>query len=147
MRTGHPARKFLRSALPGLLFAAPFVLPAHASPVDPLVPLIAISPVPLYNATSSLVKPNVLFMLDDSSSMDYNYLPDEVPRDITLLGNPDPKTDTHTVALTSSQCNGVAYNPNIVYTPPLNADGTSYPNASINAAKSNAMRTASASIA
>ena len=72
------------------------------------------------------MKPNVLFIIDDSSSMDYNYLPDDVPWDITSLGNPDPQTDTHAVALTSSQCNGVAYNPNIVYSPPVNADGTSY---------------------
>ena len=84
---------------------------------------VDIATVPLYTATTALVKPNVLFMLDDSSSMAYNYLPDEVPRDITLLGNPDPQTDSHAVALTSSQCNGVAYNPSIIYTLPVDSDG------------------------
>src|ERR1700693_1270419 len=117
MRTGHPARKFLRSALPGFLFAAQFVLPAQ-------VAVVAIATAPLYNSTTSLVKPNVLFMLDDSSSMAYNYLPDEVPKDIALLGNPNTQTDTHAVALTSSQCNGVAYNPNYNYAPPVDSTGT-----------------------
>ena len=114
MRTGHPARKFLCSALPGLLLAAQLVPPAQAAQV-------AIATAPLYITTTSLVKPNVLFIFDDSTSMDYNYLPDDVPWNVTSLGNPNPQTDTHAVALTSSQCNGVAYNPTIVYTPPVNA--------------------------
>ena len=122
MPTGHPARKFLRSALPGLLFAAPFLLTAHASPGDPKVPLVDIATAPLATATTVLVKPNVLFLLDDSSSMGYNYLPDEVPKDIVLLGNPFPQTDSHAVALTSSQCNGVAYNPAIFYKPPVDSN-------------------------
>ena len=130
MRTGHPARKFLRSALPGLLFAAQFVLPAHAA-------VVAIATAPLYNSTTLLVKPNVLFMLDDSSSMAYNYLPDEVPKDFALLGNPNPQTDTHAVALTSSQCNGVAYNPNIAYTRPVDSLGTSLTQYPVTAAPSN----------
>src|SRR5215471_5127189 len=105
MTTGHAAWR-LRWLLPGIVVAAQLAAPAQAGTV-------AIATSPLANASSVTVKPNLLFMLDDSSSMGYNYLPDEVPKDTLLLGNPDPMGDSHTVALTSSQCNGVAYNENI----------------------------------
>ena len=45
---------------------------AHASTVD-------ISSVPLTNATASVVKPNLMFILDDSGSMDWDFMPDWVP--------------------------------------------------------------------
>ena len=133
MRTG-PAWKFWRSALPGLLLAAHVIAPAHAGQV-------AIATAPLFNSAISLVKPNLLFLLDDSSSMAYNYLPDEVPWDIRDLSNPNPLTDSHAVALTSSQCSGVAYDPTFKYDPPLKADGTSYPNAAFNGAYPNGFDT------
>jgi type IV pilus assembly protein PilY1 len=113
MRTG-PAWKFWRSALPGFLLAAIVIAPAHAGQV-------AIATAPLFNSAISLVKPNLLFMLDDSSSMAYNYLPDEVPWDIKDVANPNPLTDSHAVALTSAQCNGVAYDPTVVYSRPSNS--------------------------
>ena len=123
MRTGHAARKFWRSTLPGFLIAAQFALPAQAGQV-------AIATSPLFNAAISLVKPNLLFILDDSSSMDYNYLPDEVPWDIVDLANPSPQTDSHAVALTSAHCSGVAYDPTVTYSPPVDANGNPFINAS-----------------
>ncbi len=68
---------------------------------------------PLFTSSSTLVKPNLMFILDDSGSMAYNYLPDDAKFDSTKYGP------------LSSQCNGVAYNPGIVYAPPTNSDGTS----------------------
>ncbi len=88
-----------------------FAIPALAAPV-----ILATSP--LATSSSSLVPPNIMFMLDDSGSMAWDYLPDMV---LNFRGD---------YGFNSSQCNGVAYNPKIIYTPPVYSDGTSYPNSS-----------------
>jgi type IV pilus assembly protein PilY1 len=77
-----------------------------------------ISSVPLntYTATSSAdVKPNVLYILDDSGSMGWDYLPD--------WANDNSPPGYY---YKNSSFNGVAYNPAIKYTPPVtyNSDGT-----------------------
>lgn len=72
-------------------------------------PLIVQNPLP----------PNIVLMLDDSGSMGWDYMPDW-----------NYLTDTSADGVRSSNVNGVYYNPTITYTPPPNADGTSYPNAS-----------------
>ena len=82
-----------------------------------------LSTVPLstYFAPSSVdVKPNILFVLDDSGSMAWNYLPDstnDTPGNYTSL--PD-------YLFLNSAFNGVAYNPAVRYLPPIsaNTDGT-----------------------
>lgn len=86
---------------------------------------------PLASATTANVLPNVMFILDDSGSMDWDYLPDWA-------------NDTHPVVGASyiympelfrnSGFNGVAYNPAITYSPPVyytvagTLDTTTYPN-------------------
>ncbi|EIL94879.1 pilus assembly protein [Rhodanobacter spathiphylli] len=60
--------------------------------------------------------PNVVLMLDDSGSMDWDYMPD--------WGYLTSTTDD---ALRNASINGVYYNPNTNYSPPPKADGTSYP--------------------
>lgn len=99
--------------LQALLIAASLALaiPGLAAPV-----ILATSP--LATSSSSLVPPNIMFMLDDSGSMDWDYLPDTV---LNFRGG---------YGFNSSQCNGTAYNPKITYTPPVKSDGTSYPNSS-----------------
>ena len=52
-----------------------------------------------------------MFILDDSGSMKYDYLPDEANFATTKYGK------------LTSQCNGVAYNPNITYSLPVDATG------------------------
>ena len=85
---------------------------------------------PLATASTSSVLPNLLFVLDDSGSMDWDYLPDWVSgyycRNSSgswtaLCSRADPP-------YRSSDFNTVYYNPAITYTPPLNADGSSKPN-------------------
>ena len=68
------------------------------------------------------VLPNVMFVLDDSGSMAWDYMPDTVS---SFLGK---------YGYVSSQCNGVYYNPRTTYTPPIKADGSSYSNSSFTAA-------------
>lgn len=98
-------RPTLRYPLLALVFLATPVLAGVAD----------IANVPLGTA-SVRPKPNVMFILDDSGSMDSTYMPDEM-------------WDQTTYGYRSSQCNGVAYNPSITYLPPVDYQGTSYPNA------------------
>jgi type IV pilus assembly protein PilY1 len=75
----------------------------------------AISNVPPALQTSGGARTNVMFVLDDSGSMDNDYLPDSLS--------------------TGSNCfgyfgyNKIFYNPTETYTPPPRGDGTFYPNA------------------
>ena len=89
-----------------------------------------IAPAPLAKATTSIVKPNVMFILDDSGSMGWDYMPDyvedeELCKDDSTAGRDylrecrfgDP-------AFNNSRFNAVYYNPEVTYLPPVNADGT-----------------------
>ncbi|MHB1619785.1 MAG: pilus assembly protein [Sulfuricella sp.] len=89
---------------------------------------------PLASTSSTVVKPNIMFVLDDSGSMSFTYLPDTAGKFRGKYG------------YLSSQCNAVYYNPNITYLPPLDATGTSYLNASFNAARSDGFDSTSATV-
>lgn len=69
----------------------------------------------------SAVKPNVMFLMDDSGSMKRKFLPD----DSTRWGY------EHQYGYWSAQCNHMAYNPSYRYVPPVRADGTTEPNADL----------------
>lgn len=98
------------------------VLPLLGLAALPAAAQTDIANVPLANTgTAVLAKPNLMFILDDSGSMDWEYMPDDI-------GN------TGTYGYRSAQCNGVAYDPSYTYNPPVRADGTSYPDASFTAA-------------
>ncbi len=103
-----------------------FVLAASlALPLPALAAPVALATSPLATSTTSSVKPNLLFVLDDSGSMSWTYMPDTA----------DNFRGEH--GYQSSQCNGVYYNPSITYLPPLDSTGTSYANASFTAARDN----------
>lgn len=115
-KTLHPARVLL-----GLLLGVAGV--CHAASTD-------IANVPLFTSSGSGVKSNILFIMDDSGSMGDDTLPDNAP-------------GSGKYGYYASQCNGVAYNPDITYKPPIKADGTSYSNASFTAAKQDGFTTSS----
>lgn len=125
--TTQTTHGLLRSACHALL-ALTFSVGAHA--------LTDISSVPLntYNAPSSSdVKPNIMFILDNSGSMSWDYMPDTVNN-----WNSTNASNQYTqYGQVSSQCNGVYYNPAITYKPPVDSTGTSYTNASFTAARIN----------
>ncbi len=82
-----------------------------------------LSNVPLWSSVTSNVKPNVLFVLDDSGSMGDNFLPDDAGgfRSRTV-------TDGYTISFaqfgrSSAQCNGLAYNPETTYKLPVDHAG------------------------
>lgn len=109
---------------------------------------------PLGVASPGAVKPNLLFVLDDSGSMDFDYLPDYVNDSLCrqtgagisstnysgtfgraccedassssacLTGSPPFSTYRGHPLFLAAEFNGVAYNPAIRYLPPVNADGT-----------------------
>lgn len=106
-----------------LCFSLALPAPAHAALVD-------LATKPLAQTTSIEVKPNLLFVLDDSGSMSWTYMPDEA-------NNFRGDSTNREYGYFSSQCNGVYYNPNITYSTPLNADGTAYAAASFTAARDN----------
>jgi len=94
-----------------LLLLAAMVLPSsmQASTTD-----LATSP--LETSTATLVKPNILFVLDDSGSMEYAYLPDWA----------NDYSSTNSYLLYNSRFNGLYYDPAVTYSPPVKYDGTSY---------------------
>lgn len=146
----RPALKFSATSL-GVMLSAVLALapsiPAHAGITD-------ISTAPLVTSATSSVLPNVMFILDDSGSMEFDYMPDVVndnyckkttgSYDFTCCANSatssgtggapcliNNKTDAAPFSYRPQplflvgEFNGVAYNPAITYTPPLNADGSS----------------------
>jgi type IV pilus assembly protein PilY1 len=94
-----------------------------------LFPLVSVSATvslanaPLASSSNTIVQPNILFILDNSGSMARDYMPDEAGSFSGAYG------------YKSSQCNGVAYDETITYTPPIKADKTSYSNATFTAAQ------------
>ncbi len=120
-RHGHGARHLLTTAtLTGMMLSQGQVLGQVTD----------ISTMPLGSSSTALVKPNILFVLDDSGSMSWSYMPD------AIFDSP-PKSDplgwtglTNKVGYRNHLCNTVYYNPNTKYLPPRKADGTSYPDAS-----------------
>jgi type IV pilus assembly protein PilY1 len=139
----HRSVRFAFAA--GLLFGA---ATAHAA--------IEISDIPLQ--TGSAVPPNIMFIIDDSGSMQFELLPDEImfsdkryifPRANGVYGSSDYNNYVPTVedgeaynAFTrSAQNNKSYYDPAVTYKPWVRADGTSFPNASPACAWHNPMAT------
>jgi type IV pilus assembly protein PilY1 len=112
-----------------------------------------ISQTPLASASNLSVLPNLMFLLDDSGSMMWDFIPDNTERVLpsserryfsnnhtckpkgilttsgtaALNGLPANHCDRGDPPLFSVQHNGMYYNPQYTYRPPLNFDGTGYP--------------------
>ncbi|MES2089783.1 MAG: PilC/PilY family type IV pilus protein [Pseudomonadota bacterium] len=99
------------------------------TPVPLLAAVTDIAGEPLASLVSVRTKPNILFVLDNSGSMGWDFMPDDMGSSGVGL--------TTTYGYKSAQCNGVAYDPTYSYDPPLKDDGSSFPNASFTAAKPN----------
>ncbi|WP_019677109.1 pilus assembly protein [Arsukibacterium perlucidum] len=114
----------------GVLFGAST---AHAATT------LSIPQVPLQ--TGSDVPPNILFMLDDSGSMAWSYMPDSVSgvcRNDTSV--------TNRARGRSPDYNESYFNPDLTYLPPLEANGASYPDATFTAAKFNGYNSSSSTV-
>lgn len=79
---------------------------------------------PMVTSSSADVRPNIMFILDDSGSMQWSFMPDSV-KDNGYVNK---------IGYRSYLCNKAYYNPNITYTPPVDSTGAAYPAASFTAA-------------
>jgi type IV pilus assembly protein PilY1 len=77
---------------------------------------ISSNDVPLATRQNGQVKPNLMFIVDDSGSMSQRYMPDDLKVDKTF-------DVLSTYGYYSSQCNGTAYDPSLIYTPPVDQGG------------------------
>lgn len=105
-------KTFSRFTTRWLLFAAALIsLNVHAALTD-------ISNAPLATSSGSSVKPNLMYVLDNSGSMAWDYMPDNVDY---------PYFSTSKYGFASAQCNGVYYDPTQTYALPVYASGLAYP--------------------
>jgi type IV pilus assembly protein PilY1 len=90
---------------------------------------VSLATSPLIKTPTANIQPNILFVLDDSGSMDWTFLPDAA------------NNFTNAFGYMSSHCNGVAFDPTYTYkapvtsAPPVNGVFTRYANASFSSAK------------
>jgi type IV pilus assembly protein PilY1 len=126
---------FLRTAA---LMAAVVALaaPAGAAQTD-------LAPAPLGTAPSVTVLPNLMFVLDDSGSMDRDFMPDEVDNSNTTKSCGSSSCDvvggTNAAGrppFYAAQFNTIYYNPQTSYAPGVDFLGVSLGNATPSAAKS-----------
>lgn len=131
-------RRFVNTSGLTLLAAAALIAArAHAAVVGPNDPPdLGNTPPDL----GTIVNPNVILTFDDSGSMAWTHMGDGRPYDgkdtINSSWNGpwrcanviDPRVTNNKNPL-SRAMNGVYYNPNITYAPPLKEDGTQFPNA------------------
>ena len=81
---------------------------------------VSISQEPLFTASSENVKPNIMYILDDSGSMDWAYMPDYVNDELHCKGSSCVFSDP---PFNSTMFNGIYYNPNVDYQPAVTNDG------------------------
>ena len=89
----------------GLLVACLLPWSSHGAVTD-------IADKPLASTSSDSVKPNIMFILDDSGSMELQFMPD--PLD----------SRANTVGIRNGVCNTVFYNPALTYDTPQTVVGT-----------------------
>lgn len=77
----------------------------------PAIGATDLSDVPLSSASTSTVKPNILFILDDSGSMNLKFMPDGLSSRENRIG------------MRNHKCNLVYYNPSVRYVVPKTSDG------------------------
>lgn len=122
-------RGIAAAALTALLaLQSPTAVAASITPTLANVPIQGLNP----------VKPNIMLTMDDSGSMDWEYLPDFVGgtgasythcRDDIQCGDTNSNYDfqQYDPPVRSSDYNDAYYNPSFLYTPGKKADGTSLP--------------------
>ncbi len=98
--------------------------------------LTDIAQAPIQFLLAAPVKPNLMFILDDSGSMQWSYLGDEVFTNQYV----------NAVGYRSSLCNKSYYNPQVRYEPPPYADGSAYPQQPFSAARYDGFRSDSVTI-
>lgn len=106
--------------------ALQFFLPGPVAAAE-----LTISPTPLAKSASASVHPNLMFILDNSGSMDWDYLPDYID-DSDLCKDTSQSDGLSSCGrghppYMSADFNVIYYNPDFVYVPAVEHDGTPKP--------------------
>jgi type IV pilus assembly protein PilY1 len=96
------------------------------------IAVVDLSNTPMTTSTATSVRPNLLFVLDDSGSMGWEYMPDWVIGPNALCRD-SAGVNRKSCSLVdppfmSADFNGIYYNPANTYQPPVNPNGTSRTN-------------------
>lgn len=111
--------------------ASALIMAVSLSPLAAVAAATDIANEPLISKANVSAKPNIMFILDNSGSMNWSYMPDELGVSSSVTDEPY----TNWYGYWSSQCNGLAYNPSVTYELPLKANGVDrYPARSFTAA-------------
>lgn len=144
-----------------LLIALMFALAGIGFTVSAAAATVNFSNIPLFQTAG--VDPNVMFVLDDSGSMRWGFMPDDLVMRLAggSYGNYVGTCTTTAsyggasycvqdssdrVYLASSWLNGVYYDPTKTYDPPPKAPGVSYPNVSFTSAPLNGYNATSSTV-
>jgi type IV pilus assembly protein PilY1 len=100
---------------------------------------------PLVTGIGKTVSPNIFFILDDSLSMNSQFMPDSVDEDNDSDGNNDYSAQKRPCTLNFGY-NTIYYNPNTTYVPPKTSTGTSYANATFTGAWTNGFNTGAGTV-
>lgn len=90
---------------------------------------IVLADSPLVNGLTNNIAPNILFILDDSDSMEREYMPDSIASGFNYNFRNDSR-----YCVRNFGYNTIYFNPNVTYELPLDAEGIPYPAADFNAA-------------
>ena len=93
-----------------------------------LAQVVSINPTPLASSGGNVL-PNLMFTLDDSGSMAFEYIPDYVNGNGMCLSDSSSNTGCNTsdppfISGGENGLNGVGYDPNFSYLTGVNSDGT-----------------------
>ena len=119
----HKALRYLKRAFPAFTSLGMLIVALHGQSVE-------LNSYPVTSSSATSVRPNLLFVLDDSGSMAADYMPDYVNDELVCRTSSGPnKTGCRTMdpPYMSPDVNGIFYNPGLTYLPPVNADGTQRP--------------------
>ncbi|MBB5203312.1 type IV pilus assembly protein PilY1 [Inhella inkyongensis] len=79
--------------------------------------VVDIATEPMFTRPQVVVKPNLMFIMDNSGSMSWDYMPDEAKYGTSANNEKYGRRSAH--------CNGLGYKPGTIYELPKKADGTS----------------------
>lgn len=121
MRTDHSLTKqapgvFTPRKPTPVVYAVTLFIALGVQPTQAPAALWDLATAPLETSGAANVKPNIFFILDNSGSMEWDYMPDWVRADFR---NDEP-------LWRNSEVNGAYYNPRITYASPKKYDGSDY---------------------
>jgi len=109
-----PRNQGARGSLVRRLIAGATLATFVATPPSALAALTDIANAPIASSATTVIPPNILFILDGSGSMDSDYMPDSASGYSGDVGGK------------SHLCNTIYYNPNVTYILPKNSDGSDF---------------------